>query len=431
MDVTNNSLLGPKPMKTIFPTMILLFFGFAISVSGVRIDGSLTTMAWVRQDPVAREGEDLYSFLYEYVRLSMADIGDDSLSAYIYTRVKKDVANDGKPDWRVFSGYLNWSGPGDSSLRLGRQFLPNGLGFWQMDGVRAKFKSFRNISHSIYAGLSVAPWAVEDKRDGIAGLEIDLPEIWQLRGGVNVFTNFDSKNFERVIIGGRLDSYDYGFSSLRKIIMYSKVNFDVLASELVQGSVNINLNLVENLGIYTEYSHGKQLFPEESIFSVFAADDKNEASIGLRYDIAKSMSLGGRYGRSFSSSLPANTYEIGLHRSVPHGTSFGITVLGAEKSDAENRLNGVSLNIGHAITRKFSAMISTYYNDYRLRESQQNNSPYSLQLDLSYRVIDQVSAHLRLEDNVDAGGDHRFRLLARVRLGFSYGRPTAGARYEY
>lgn len=388
-------------------------------------------MAWVRQEPIPRQGEDLYSFLYEYVRVSMADIGDDSLSAYIYTRVKKDVANDGKPDWRAFSGYLNWSGPGDSSLRLGRQFLPNGLGFWQMDGVRAKFKSFKNISHSVYAGMSVAPWAIEDERDGLAGLEIDLPEIWRLRGGVNVFANFDSDNFERVIIGGHLDSYDYSLAGLRKIIMYSKVNFDALAVELVQGSVTINLNLAENLGIYTEYFHGKQLFPEESIFSVFAVDDKNEASVGLRYNIGESTLLGGRYGRSFSSSLPANTYEIGLHRSIPYGTSFGVTVLGAEKSDAENRLNGVSLNVGHAITRKFLGTISAYYNDYRLRETQQNNSLYSLQLDLSYRVTEQMSAHVRLEDNVDAGGDHGFRLLARVRLGFSYGQPAAGARYEY
>ncbi|MFC1715850.1 hypothetical protein ACFL6S_19430 [Candidatus Poribacteria bacterium] len=416
-------------MKIVFPTIILLFFSCIIPVFGINIDGSLTTMAWVRQEPVPRQGEDLYSYLYEYIRVSMADIGDDSLSAYIYARVKKDVANNGKPDWRAFSGYMNWSGPADSSIRIGRQFLPNGLGFWRMDGVRAQFRSFKGVSHSIYAGLSVAPWAIENERDGLVGLEIDLSEIRRLRGGVNLFTNFDSENFERIIIGGHLDSSDYSLFRLRRFIMYSKVNFDALAGELVQGSVTINLNLVEDLGIYTEYFHGKQLFPEESIFSVFAADDRNEGSIGLRYSIAESISLGGRYGRHFSSSLPSNTYEIGLHRSIPYGTSFGVTVLGAEKSDAASRHSGAHFNIGRTITRKFSAMVSAYYNDYRLRESQERDNVYSLQLDLSYRVIDQISAYLRLEDNVDANGDSNFRLLARVRLGFGHGRSTGGAGY--
>ena len=418
-------------MKTISVIIVLLSLGCVGPAYGVSIAGSLTTMVWARQDPIARDGADLYSFLYEYLRASISDIGDDSLSAYIYVRGKKDIANDGKLDLRAFSGYLDWSGPRDSSLRLGRQFLPNGLGFWQMDGIRAKFRSFKNISHTVYAGFSVAPWAIEDQKNGLAGLEIDLPEIWQLRSGVSIFADFDSQNFQRVIIGGHLDSSDYSLFRLRKFTMYSKVNFDALAMELVQGSVAVNLNPVKNFSIYAEYFHGKQLFPDDSIFSVFAADDKNEASIGLRYNIEKSTSLGGRYGRHFSSLLPSNTYEVGLHRSVPYGTSFGATVLGAENSGVKSRYIGARLNMGRAVTKKFSTMISAHYRDYRLRESQERDSVYSLQLDLSYRVIDQILAYLRLEDNIDAGGNSRFRLLVRMRLGFGYGRVAGGAGYGY
>jgi hypothetical protein len=418
-------------MKVMYIAVVFLLFGYASPLLGVSVNGSLTTMNWLRQEPVERDGEDLYSYLYEYIRVSVENIADDSLSAYIYTRVKKDIANDGELDWRTLSGYLNWAGPRDSSIRVGRQFLPNGLGFWQMDGIRVNFKSFRDISHSVYAGSSVAPWAVEEDRDGLAGLAVDLPEIWRLRTGLSLFTNFDSRNFDRIIIGGHLDSYDYSLFELRKFIMYSKVNFDIIARELVQGSATINLNPLEKLGIYAEYYHGKQLFPEESIFSVFATDHVNEASIGLRCNVIESVLLGGRYGRYFSSSLPSNTYEVGIYRSRSRGTSFGITVLRAEKPDTDSLNTGARVSLGHPITGKLSAKINAYYNDYRLRESEKQDKAYSLQLDLGYRIIDQVATYVRLEDNVDHDGDNSFRLLARVRLGFSYGQPSIGEDYGY
>ena len=418
-------------MRVTYIVVAFLHFGYASPLLGISVNGSLTTMNWLRQDPVERDGDDLYSYLYEYIRVSVGGIADDSLSAYIYTRVKKDIADNGKPDWRALSGYLNWAGPRESSIRVGRQFLPNGLGFWQMDGVRVKLRSFGNISHSVYAGSSVAPWAIEEDRDGLAGLAVDLPEIMWLRAGLSLFANFDSENFERVIIGGHLDSYDYSLFDLRKFIMYSKVNYDVIARELVQGSATVNLYPLEKLGIYAEYYHGKQLFPEESIFSVFATDDVDEASFGLRYNVVRSVLLGGRYGRYFSSSLPSNTYEFGVYRSRSLGTSFGIAVLRAEKPDTDSLNTGARASLGRPITEKLSAKISAYYNDYRLRKSEERDNAYSLQLDLGYRIIDQVSAYVRVEDNVDHDGNNSFRLLARVRLGFSYGQPSIGGDYGY
>ncbi|MBD3182755.1 hypothetical protein GF312_10715 [Candidatus Poribacteria bacterium] len=398
---------------------------------GVSVSGSLTTMNWLRQEPIERNGEDLYNYLYEYIRVSIGDIADDSLSAYIYTRVRKDIASDGKPDWRTIYGYLNWTGPQGYSIKVGRQFLPNGLGFWQMDGIRVKFKSFRGISHSAYAGSSVAPWSVGENRDGLAGLSVDLPEILKLQTGLSLFANFDSKSFERVVIGGHLDSYDYSLFELRKFIMYSKINYDIINRELVQGSATVNLNLLEKFGIYSEYYHGKQLFPEESIFSVFATDDINEAAVGLRYNVFKSMLLAGRYSRYFSSSFPSSTFEIGLYRNRSRVTDFSITMLKAEKPDTDSMDTGIRASLGRSITKKFSAKISVYYNDYRLRGAEKRDNIHSLQLDLGYHIIDQISAHIRLEDNVDHNGDNSFRLLARVRLGFKYGQPSTGGEYGH
>jgi len=393
-------------------------------VSAISIDGDLTTMAWMRQEPITINGVDSSVPIYEYLRTSITN-ENDSLSAYVYGRIKKDVKNGENPDWRLFSGYLKWSGSDDSSVSIGRQFLPYNPGFWDMDGIKAKFKGF-----SIYAGSTVSSWSTNTKRGMVTGMELNLPEIQQLKSGLNLFANFNSKSFDRLILGGHLDSYDYSIFELRKFVMYSKINYDVLNKELIQGDININLNPLEKLGLYAEYHHEKQIFPEESIFSVFTNDDDKAASFGLTYNLVESISLGGKYERHFSSSFPSNTYEIGLNRYLIYGTTFGVNVLGTTKSNTESRNNGFSINIGRDITKKLSAGVGAYYNDYRLRKDQSLNRVSSIQMDLGYRVVNRVSANLRLEDNIKRTGGSSFRLLAMVKLGFGSGKSLFGRDYE-
>ena len=246
-----------------------------------------------------------------------------------------------------------------------------------------------------------------------------------MKSGISLFVDFNAKSFNRLIIGGHLDSYDYSIFELRKFIMYSKLSYDIVNMQFVQGDVGINLNPLEKLGLYAEYCHDNQVFPEESIFSVFANDDDNAAFLGLTYSPVKSISLSGKYERHFSSSFPSNTYEIGLNK-TSYGTTFGVNLLGSTKSGSGSRNNGFSINIGRDLTRKLSANLGAYYNDYRLRKDQELDRISSLQMCLGYRVIDQVSAYLRLEDNIGRSGDSHFRLLTMLRMGFGSGQSLFG-----
>jgi len=156
--------------------IIAIFYLAPVAVSAISFDTDLTTMAWMRQEPITKNGVDSSVPIYEYLRTSMTN-ENDSLSAYIHARVKKDVKNSKKTDWRIFSGYLKWSVPGDSYVMIGRQFLPYNPGFLAMDGVKANLRGFKGFSSSIYAGSSVSSWSVNDKRSGVAGTEINFPEI--------------------------------------------------------------------------------------------------------------------------------------------------------------------------------------------------------------------------------------------------------------
>ncbi|MEK6734899.1 MAG: hypothetical protein AABY27_07370, partial [Pseudomonadota bacterium] len=397
-------------MKLISSLIIFVLF-VCPAVFGVSTDGSLTTMLWTRQEPVKNNGKDFYNYLYEYTRTNITDIGSENFSGYLYARVKKDIANNGKLDWSIFSGYLDWSGPHESSLRIGRQFISNSTDYLQMDGIRANFNSIKGFSHEIYAGSSVSSWTIKENREGVAGIDFNFPQMKQIQSGLSLFTNFSSKNFNRLIIGGHLDNYNYGFFKPGKFNIYSKIGYDVLSMKLTQGDVAVNLNPIEKLGLYADYYHEKQFVPEESIFSVFALDNSNRASIGLNYEPMESISLECQYERHFSSSFPSNTYEIGLYRSVIHGTDLGMTILSSGESSIKSNRKGINLNIGHDITDKLTAKISAYYNDYKLNEFQNSGKISSIQLDLGYRVVDKASVYLRLEDNIDSKNKSSFRLL--------------------
>jgi hypothetical protein len=407
-------------MKLVSSLIIFILF-VCPAVFGVSTDGSLTTMLWTRQEPVKNNGKDFYNYLYEYTRINITDIGSENLSGYLYARVKKDIANNGKLDWRIFSGYLDWSGSHESVLSIGRQFIPNSIDYLEIDGIRAKFDSIKGFSHEIYAGSSVSSWTIKDNRNGVAGIDFNFPQMKQIQSGLSLFTNFNSKNLNRLIIGGHLDSYNYGFSKPSKFNMYSKISYDVLSMELTQGDIAINLNPIEKLGLYADYFHEKQLVPEESIFSVFAMDNSDRASIGLKYEPMESISLECQYERHFSSSFPSNTYEIGLYRSVIHGTDLGMIILSSGESSIKSNRKGINLNVGHDITDKLTAKIGAYYNDYRLNEFQKNSKVSSIQLDLGYRAVDHASVYLRLEDNIDSKNKSSFRLLTMAKLGFGTG----------
>jgi hypothetical protein len=407
-------------MKLISSLIIFLFFVCPV-VFGVSTDGSLTTMLWTRQEPIKNNGIDFYNYLYEYARTNVTDIGSENLSGYLYARVKKDIANSGKPDWSVFSGYLDWSGPNESSLRIGRQFISNSTDYLQMDGIRADFNSINGFSHEIYVGSSVSSWSIKGNREGVAGTDFNFPKMNQIQSGLSLFTRFNSKNLNRLVIGGHLDNYDYGFSKPSKFNIYSKISYDILSMQLTQGDVAVNLNPIEKLGLYVDYYHEKQFVPEESIFSVFAMDNSNRGSIGLKYEPMESVSLECQYEKHFSSSFPSNTYEISLYRSVIHGTEFGMTILSSGESSIKSDRKGINLNVGHDITDKLTAKIGVYYNDYRLNEFQKNGKASSIQLDLGYRVVDKASVYLRLEDNIDPKNKSSFRLLTMAKLGFGTG----------
>ena len=132
--------------KKILIAVSLLAFLLCIQLTSyaISVNGNLTSAFWLREDKLENPKDAQRNlFIYEYLNLNAQNIGSPKIAANLSGRAGWDKLNFNENDsFRLYQGYLDWKLSDESSLRLGRQFLPNDVGFWQMDGIR--LETFRS-----------------------------------------------------------------------------------------------------------------------------------------------------------------------------------------------------------------------------------------------------------------------------------------------
>ena len=163
--------LTMRRLIVLFTLITILWFS-AIPAHALEGRASLTTVAWARENRTPPVGEDVETnlFLYEYFRLNMVNIGGQQLALHTQGRVRWNRLGEEQWDGRFYQGYFDWKPTKSINFRAGRQFLPNDVGFWQMDGVRINLNFLESISPSIYGGVSVSPWTLVSDREGVLGV---------------------------------------------------------------------------------------------------------------------------------------------------------------------------------------------------------------------------------------------------------------------
>ncbi len=194
--------------------------------------------------------------LYEYFRVRMTNIGSAKLSAYIgghvgwerWTAGEKTISKEHLTN-RLYQGYLDWKPSHKTSLRVGRQFLPNSVGFWQMNGFRFSVKKLGADETVIYAGLAATPWSITNKKEGIIGIE-EMLRIWHIRGRFSFITLFERngegkggvgiERMSRAILGSQFDLFSGGVLDVLQprrqwLYMSARGNIDLIAKQFISG----------------------------------------------------------------------------------------------------------------------------------------------------------------------------------------------------
>jgi len=358
------------PFFHIFPFLVaLIFICSEVPVLALSVTGSLMNTFWARENQLrGRNAEDATNLnLYEYARLRASNIGSDRLSAYIRGRIgwKRFPIEDEHFTGRLYQGYINYRLPRKFDLRLGRQFLPNDVGFWQMDGVRLGIKSLGPLNSRFYGGVAATPWMVEKKRDGIAGIELSRLEVWRIQSRISFLTVFDKDRFNNVILGMRLDVpkvnlFDVHRNVHKRLSFSGRGSIDLLTQQVISGYGYLDFSPLSPIHLSLEYQHETPIFPADSIFSIFAFEPLQQATAIIKIDILNGLELYGRYARQFfDDGVPINRYSTGFTIKSRYERIFGVRL--ERLSDVHTKYWRIHSYIGKTLTPRLEVGFNHYY----------------------------------------------------------------------
>lgn len=420
-----SSIAVRKRIQVIASILVLLASVQSLSLA-VSVNGSLTTASWIQKDQLDNASESQMNIaLYEYLRFHAVDIGRSGVSAHISGRVAWDryATYDEKYSGRLYQGYLDWKLSNRFDLRVGRQFILNDMGFWQMDGVRLGFRA-NSMSPALYAGIAVPPWTLDGDNGAILGSELKTGKLWQIRSKLSLHTVVDKDGrFDKVITGVQLDTSDMGFLDLHRVSrqrlsISARGSIDLLTTQIVSAYTSIDARLLPETHLYAEYRHRAPLFPIDSIFSTFDFGSLHQLSIGLDYKVMRFLSLQGRYARQFLESGDIDRYSAGFGLGGKYDAPFSIRLERSRDPDTDTHYWRVYSHLSKLIGQRFSISLSNYYNKYKLTRSLQSEEAYSFQLKAGYRLSRKLQAFIRLEDNISPEYEYSVRVIGYLRMGF-------------
>jgi hypothetical protein len=384
---------------------------------------SLTTVAWARENRTPPVGEDVETnlFLYEYFRLNMVNIGGQQLALHTQGRVRWNRLGEEQWDGRLYQGYFDWKPTKSINFRAGRQFLPNDVGFWQMDGVRINLNFLEPISPSIYGGMAAPPWSLVGDKKGVFGVDIGrrMFGTFQTRASVLELFNQDSV---RTILGLRLEIpgtsiFDVHRDTRERIHISVRGSADLLTHELISGTTSIAFRPVAATQISAAYRHETPLFPEDSIFSVFAIEPIQELSVGFDTGLNSWLELHGRYAHQFFDIGEIDRYTLGFAITSQRGKLLHFQL--ERLDDGIRRYWRTYSSLNRSVTKRWQIGLSHYYNNYQFSPITQVERAYSFQFNTNYQFRNDLRLLVRIEDNINP--DFRYNIRGYGSLRFDFG----------
>ena len=414
-------------------TLILVFLlSIQFTSLAVLVNGSMTSVFWDRENRLeSPENAQHNLFLYEYLNLNATNMGSPKLAAHLSGRVGWNKLNGFEKNeaLRLYQGYLDWKLSKNSSLRLGRQFLPNDTGFWQIDGIRLETLKTGFVSPAFYAGISIPPWTIEGDKEAIFGVELGTRRFHSIRSKLSFLTVFDSdarnqgnlgiQRLDKAIIGIQVDRFGESILDLlesphNRLNIYGRGSVDVLAKQIVNSYVFANMRITTKSQLSLGYQQESSLFPADSIFSVFDSEPFRQLNVELDYQAFNLLNLQSEYARQFFKSEPIDRYGAGF--SISSKLEPILSMRLERLSDTDTHYWRVYSHIGKQLGKRFEVGFSNYYNNYKLSRSLHTEDAYSYLLSHNLQVL------LRLEDNINPDYKYNIRGLGYLRMGFGLGK---------
>lgn len=334
--------------------LVGLLLATAASAQGVT--GTSTTFVRGFTRPM---GTDVATYLpfYEMVELHGRRLGVDGLSLHTSFWGLVDVVDlqdRNRASGDVSTLYLRYRAPTDGKLRFlrglevvaGRQFVALGpVVLEQIDGGKLHYLHSSGVEVGIFGGaptgtrIAFQPWPVDEDRynygySWLLGGRVGFVDLGTLAAGVS----FVHRRYRGRVADNDL-GVDLAYSPLSFLDLSGSAAISLEALRPKEVKASVGLTPVRGLSANLSYHRSSPdlWLPRTSIFAVFSEETFQEASIDLRWQASRRMSLEAGYGRRlYSASDDARDGVEGKNRaSVRAVYRFGEELAGRALAEVE------------------------------------------------------------------------------------------------
>jgi hypothetical protein len=276
----------------------------AASVSG----RASTVLEWF-DDP---EGDTVVP-IFQYLQFNALDLGNKGYNFHFYGRVGDDLAD----KWaeaaktELYFAYFDKKNflTDNLDMRLGRQFISTTAGASLMDGLRVDYGFLDNYRLSIFGGGDVTFYEGYSLKNATWGAQIG----GRFLNDLDLAFSYLAKWYE-----GLLSHELFGITgsvNWRMLYLYNETQYDNISQRLTYELAGAKIHPAGKWTLRGEYLYSMPLFSAQSIYSVFAVEQYQQALGEVTYNIRPDLKAFGRYTREiYEEFSDANVFEAGIEK---------------------------------------------------------------------------------------------------------------------
>lgn len=394
--------------------LVMIPLAFSRFLYSFDLSGSLRTSYYGLERLLPAGNEERNNLFYQSVSLRARGLGVKNLTLVTNLRFRGDASgNLENGDTHIYSLYaeLNDILPGHAGMRVGRQFLYEGVGTGHLDGARAEVELLPRISLTGWAGTqvrygaetTVASWNEASLWGG--RLLVDVGK--GTTAGLSYMRRMRSGSLERKILGGDASSSALGWAEL-----YVKVAMDIELEQLRDAVIRATSKIEGPFGLDLEYSRRAPRIASSSFFNIIEAGKYDEVRLLPSYRAARGVMLSGEYGfvkyegestHRLRGGVSWQGFSGGLHfRQGYAGGRFG--AYGSLRKD---------------LPHDVEAYVSLDYARFALEDGESLESEsFMAILSVAKRLREGARFVVDVQEGVNPAFDSDFRVLTRLEYNF-------------
>jgi hypothetical protein len=350
----------------------------------------------------------------EYVNLSITNVDKaGKLSFQGYGRLNQDVRNGQGLDGRLYYLYGDYRDLYDKvDLRFGRQFVNYEAGSALIDGGKIELKNVGPVAFSIMGGRNVIFGLTGDatsSKDWVFGVAGYLTGYRNTDAELSYFMKFDKDGIARDQLGASFKQY-----LLHSVKVYGNTRFDLPSETFSEVMAGIKYFPIADLVMTGEWYQSYPTFDSTSIYSVFAVSRYQEGVLRADYTINDKISANLGYSRQDYEGGNADVVEVGCRiRPIEH---LNVTLNYDHRNGYGGRLNGGIAEVAYEATKQLEIAGGLHHDVYERDRLTGDETARKYWLGGKYKIKDNMSASVRVEDNVNA----RYKEDYSGRLAFNF-----------